>query len=299
MPSTVTIDELAAHLNLKNCAGSWRGNCPCCGYGNGAFSIYEGKDGRTRFWCANGCHWRELNETVREITGGKWTPPKWHQNEQESAAQREHKRKLAEEVWNYCQPAAGTDADTYLTRRGLPGLASSQVLRFAQSLGHPNHECFATMVARVTDVADNLVGVHRTYLGWWGHGKANVTPSKASLGPIFGGAIRLDPVAPEIVVGEGIESSASAGRLLQLPAWAAICAGNLGRSLVLPPVRKVVIAADHDPPLPNGKRPGQDAARAAWFRWRAEGREVQIVMPDCEGQDFNDILIERQAKEAV
>jgi hypothetical protein len=45
----------------------------------------------------------------------------------------------------------------------------------------------------------------------------------------------------------------------------------------------VVIAADRDVA-------GQDAARAAWFRFRREGRSVRIAMPNSEGTDFNDLL---------
>ncbi len=289
----ITISELAERLDLKNYSGSWRGRCPCCGYANGAFSLRQTDSGRISLWCANGCDRGSINQAASKILGGNWTPPKCHKSEQENAAQREHKIKIAQEWWDYCQPAAGTYADVYLTRRGLPGLAASQVLRFVQLVPHPTYMCFPAMVALVTDAADNLVAVHRTYLAGWGLGKANITPSKASLGRTFGGAIRLDPVAPEIVVGEGIETAASAGRLLGLPAWAAICAGNLGKRLVLPPeVRKVWIAADPDPT-------GLKGAEEARVRWRAEGRKVRIATPDREDQDFNDVLQARQAKEAV
>ena len=116
--------------------------------------------------------------------------------------------------------------------------------------------------------------------------KATVTPVKASLGPIWGGAIRLQDPDPgqSIVIGEGIETSASAGCLMGLPAWAAISAGNLANALVLPPeVRRVVIAADPDDA-------GRRAARDAWIRWTAEGRKVRIALPDGAG-DFNDLLL--------
>jgi hypothetical protein len=76
--------------------------------------------------------------------------------------------------------------------------------------------------------------------------------------------------------------------LLGLPAWAAISAGNLGGGLLLPPeVRCVVIAADPDDP-------GRQAARDAWPRWTAEGREVRVALPDGSG-DFNDLLQARGA----
>jgi putative DNA primase/helicase len=86
-----------------------------------------------------------------------------------------------------------------------------------------------------------------------------------------------------LVIGEGIESSAAAGLLIGLPAWAAISAGNLGSGLVLPAeVRAVVIAADPDPP-------GEAAAQAAAKRWTSEGRQVRIARPNGTG-DFADLL---------
>jgi putative DNA primase/helicase len=113
-----------------------------------------------------------------------------------------------------------------------------------------------------------------------------VTPVKASLGPIWGGAIRLHDLDPDrpLVIGEGIETSASAGRLMGLPAWAAISAGNLAKGLALPPqARRAVIAADPDDA-------GRTAARDAWTRWTGEGREVRITLPDGTG-GFNDLLL--------
>jgi hypothetical protein len=140
------------------------------------------------------------------------------------------------------------------------------------------------MLALVVNVAGKPMGLHRTFLRPDGTGKASVDPAKATLGPIAGGAIRLHPEASGLVIGEGIETSASAGHLMGLPAWAAISAGNMARTLALPPsVASVGIAADADPP-------GRLAADAAAARWRAEGRRVRIALPDRAGCDFNDVL---------
>jgi putative DNA primase/helicase len=71
------------------------------------------------------------------------------------------------------------------------------------------------MVALVSGPAGEIIAVHRTHLTRDGR-KAMVTPVKASLGPIWGGAIRLhdpDPAQP-LVIGEWIETSASAGCLM-------------------------------------------------------------------------------------
>jgi phage/plasmid primase-like uncharacterized protein len=146
------------------------------------------------------------------------------------------------------------------------------------------------MVALVSGVDGAGVAVHRTYLRRDGTGKADVEPSRAALGPIWGGVVRLydhDPGKP-LVVGEGIETAASAGVLLGFPAWAAISAGNMAKGLTLPPdAGKLVIAADPD-------AAGRRAARDAWIRWRGEGREVRVALPDGAG-DFNDLLRKREA----
>ena len=85
------------------------------------------------------------------------------------------------------------------------------------------------------------------------------------------------------MVGEGIETAASAGMMMDAPAWAAISAGNLAAGLVLPAeVRHVIIAAD-----PDG--PGEQAAQQAARRWMHEGRRVKIARATGPG-DFNDQL---------
>jgi hypothetical protein len=88
------------------------------------------------------------------------------------------------------------------------------------------------------------------------------------------------------MVGEGIETSATAMLVAGMPAWAALSTSGLV-SLVLPPiVEQVVILADHD-----ASGAGERAAHKAAQRWLAEGRTVRIAMPPQPDTDFNDILI--------
>jgi putative DNA primase/helicase len=140
------------------------------------------------------------------------------------------------------------------------------------------------LIALVSAPDGTPLAVHRTFITRDGR-KATVEPVKASLGPVWGGAIRLndhDPRQP-LAIGEGIESAGAAGVLLGLPAWAALSAGNMAKGLVLPQeARRVVIAADPD-------EAGRQAARDAWTRWTAEGREVRVAVPNGAG-DFNDLL---------
>jgi hypothetical protein len=238
-------------------------------------------------FCFNGCSPDELTREVARYLGLPTPAP---QQDQTDAANRERKRELALALWRGSEPAIGTLADRYLTARGLPGIAASPALRFRGDTPHPEGGRLPAMIALVCNVAGMPVGIHRTFLARDGS-KARVEPAKASLGPIWGGAVRLQPLEPgkPVVIGEGVESSASAGCVMCLPAWAAVSAGNLAKGLELPQdASNVVIAVD-----PDGA--GRGAAYDAWLRWKAEGRHIQIAMPDREGCDFNDMLLAREA----
>lgn len=196
----------------------------------------------------------------------------------------ETRRRLAA-LWRRADYTRGTPAERYVIGRGLPWLIECRALRFLAGCPHPSHCApLPAMVAMIQDAAGNLIGLHRIFLTVTGN-KAAVDPVKATLGHIAGGAIRLHPPCAEMVVGEGIETTAAAARLTGLPGWSAVAAGNLARSMVLPElVRSVVIAVDRDPA-------GERAAREAAWRWQREGRRVRLMVPDLEGEDANDILI--------
>ena len=140
------------------------------------------------------------------------------------------------------------------------------------------------MIAAVAVVPSRKVfAVHRTFLVPDGLGKAPVTPSKAALGPIGGGAVRLAPAGEHLAVGEGLETSLAVLEATGIPTWAAISAGGI-KALILPPLpmaSEVVICADNDPP-------GISAANEAAERWITEGRRVRIALPPV-GTDFNDL----------
>jgi putative DNA primase/helicase len=282
--------DLAGRLGLKESGQSWRGNCPACDYAR-AFALRESK-GRPLAYCSNGCSRETLADALQRVSGGEWKRSAAEPESQDAAARRRRATEDALRIWAGSGGAVNSPADTYLIGRCLPGLAASPALRFRSDCRHPEGGWYPALVAIVLDGTGAPVAIHRTYLSRDGH-KARVEPVKASKGPVWGGAIRLDPAAPEIVLGEGIESSASAGRLLGLPAWAALSAGNLARGLILPPeVRAVMIAADAD-------KAGSEAAEAAATRWRAEGRRVRIARPDRSGSDFNDLLRARELPHAA
>jgi putative DNA primase/helicase len=282
-----TARAIADRLGLKRFRRSWRGRCPACDY-PGTFSVLEGNGGQALLYCASCQDHAAVTEAVARATGQETRRNR--RDETDKAAARLRKAEAALRLWRGSEPAAGTLVATYLTARGLPHLAASPALRFRGDCRHPEGGRYPAMVALVSDVNGAGVAVHRTYLRRDGSSKAEVEPARAALGPIWGSAVRLydhDPARP-LVIGEGIETAASSGVLSGLPAWAAVSAGNIAKGLVLPTdARNVVIAADPD-------AAGRQAARDAWIRWRGEGREVRVALPDGPG-DFNDLLRNREA----
>ncbi len=218
-----SVADLAGRLGLHRTRGGFRGACPACAY-HDAFSLRPGKGDRLGLFCAS-CGDRDaITDAVMRAVGGAWTPPVAAAASDDAAARR-RKQDAARRLWSGSAPAPGTIVETYLlAARSLPGLAASATLRFRGDCHHPGGGSLPAMVALVQDVTGAPIAAHRTFLLRDGSGKAKAEPQRATLGSPWGGAVRLDPIAEQIVVGEGIETAASAGRLLGLPAWAAISA---------------------------------------------------------------------------
>jgi hypothetical protein len=193
----------------------------------------------------------------------------------------------AQALYRHSEAAPGTIVETYLRSRGITLLPP--VLRFIRWCPHRDGHAYPSMLAPV-NVAGEQTGTHCTYLDPGGNGKYPF-PDKAlqreCRGLLHGGAVRLADYDPnrELIVGEGIESTASAMQLFDRPAWAALSTVGL-MTLQLPPeVRSVVIAVDNDS---NGA--GQAAALSTYYSWKREGRSVGFLIPPKPGTDLNDVL---------
>ena len=297
----MNIPEIAARLGLHRAGREWRGSCPACGYGSDAASLFTGKNGKPLLWCSS-CQEKEALAAILRGAGAgaDFIRHDDRANTEKPLEARQKSQERARVIWAGARPVTADDpAGRYLTRRGLAHLIGNPVLRYRADVSNPSGGRHPAMVALVHNANREGVAVHRVYLATDGT-KARLERVKASLGPIWGGAIRLAPAAPEVVIGEGIETSASAGLLLGLPAWAALSAGNMGKGLILPPeVERVTIAADDDGVNAQGRNPGLEAAEQAARRWQAEGRKVRIIKPNMPGKDFNDILQARAAGKAA
>jgi len=282
--------DLVLMLGLKRNGIYYRGKCPLCQSPN-SLSLWE-FGGEVKCCCFYSCSRVELRKmlSLREdfsISEGREPEIKRVADKDKN---KEKSMLRALEIWRASTSITNTPAEAYLRSRGLEHLIESAALRFSPKCRHPHSPgYYPAMVAMVSNINGEAIAIHRTFLDEHGQ-KANLDITKASKGSISGGMICLDPFAPEMVIGEGIETSASAGIIYGLPALAAISAGNLESSIQLPPtVHSVIIAADAD-------EVGQKSAQAALARWVAEGRKVRIYSPNMQGKDFNDILIGRRGR---
>ena len=110
-------------------------------------------------------------------------------------------------------------------------------------------------------------------------------PERMDLGPASGTAIRLCPLAKELMVGEGIETTLAAIQMFGLPGWAAGSAPMMDALELPATVRSVIILVDNDDA-------GDRAARHNAQRWLREGRLVRKRRATI-GNDFNDTLLAR------
>ena len=278
--------EIAGRLGLRRLANGkgYTGECPACHYRDG-LRLTE-KAGRAVWFCASCGTGPNLTAAVL----GSHAPAAPHAPATGCDDPAKVAKALA--VWGAALPIQGSNAERYLTGRTLP-LPDGGALRFLPNAWHLSGARAGCMVALATNAAGQGCAIHRTYLAPGGAGKATLDPPRASYGPIGGAVVRLSRwTAGPLVIGEGIETSLSAGLLMGAPAWAALSAGNM-KAVPLPDgVREVLIAADNDPP-------GQHGAWAAADAFMAQGRAVWVRTPDVAGQDFNDVLQARRAMEAT
>ena len=273
--------EIASRLGLHRAGRGWRGDCPICQYKQSL--ALDVKDGRPVIWCASCQDSAGLAVALRAAAGGSLPADRPARLPRLDRADRAARIERAAAIWDGASPIEqDTPAAKYLKLRRISHVMRSPALRWRADVPHPSGGRRIALIAAITGADGTFAGIQRVFLKPDGS-KADIEPVKASLGVIAGGACRLQPASLELVIGEGIESSAAAGAILGVPAWSAISAGNMARSLMLPAsIRSVVIAADNDPA-------GLRAAEAAWRRWRAEGRSVRIVKPNQKDGDFNDL----------
>jgi DNA primase len=277
------------YLKLHRAGREWKACCPFHEDHTPSFTINDQKG----FAHCFGCGWHGdvldfiqaiervgLRRAAEILGAGQHERPR--QTAPGRAADDSLTQALATQIWKAAVAIEGSPAETYLRHRGIR-CQLPETLRYGRVAYGKTGPVFPCLVAAVTDLSGHVIGIQRTFLSNNGLGKANVAKPKLSLGRIRGGAIRLGPIARQIVLCEGIEDGLTLQQELGLSTWVAAGVDNL-MSLELPlPVRFVVIGADADPA-------GERGARRAAERFASEGRAARIIRPLEGHKDFNDEL---------
>lgn len=280
LPSVV-----GASVKLRRAGRELVGCCPLHDDRSPSFTIFDGGARWHCFGCNLGgdvldylqrLHGVRLPEAAAMLDGGhlptvpvRSLPP---EPERDTTAE-------AVSIWRAASPAPGTPAEAYLRRRGL-NLPIPASIRFAR-LPLGRRAPMPCLVALATSAENRAVGIQRTFLTEEGC-KADLPEGrvKFSLGRLRGAAVRLAPVAAELVVTGGLEDGLTLQQELGRPVWVAAGEGNMA-SMVLPAiVRSVVVGAD-------GDATGERFARAAAEAFALEGRAARIIRPTPPHKDFN------------
>jgi len=293
----MTAAEIAARLGGACRSGQWwRCRCPVHGSRSSTLALRAGDRGLA-IKCWGGCNSRDVLAEMERLgllddhdSDTPAHPEQIERRRERDRADRQRSTANALDLFfNECRPAQDTLVERYWRCRGLDNEIPATIRASSGWLFHrESGERRPAMLSLVEHVEHGPVAVHCTYLAIDGSCKATIDPNKKFFGPVGGAAVRLGPAraAQWLVIGEGIESTASAMQLWGLSSgWAALSESGL-RNLVLPlEARLIVIACDNDE---NGV--GQAAARDAAWLWMEEGRTVRVKVPPKPDTDFNDIL---------
>jgi putative DNA primase/helicase len=260
-----------------------------------------------------GDDWRDCQEYVRQRLGlPPWRPgdeqqrrvPRQHLRAFDQAAtnqEADERRPRTEDekvrmeqairIWSSGTDPRGTLAEQYLNEQRkleLPAKLAGEVLRFHARCPWRDEDTGQTMFVPALIAAfhsfddDRVTAIHRIAL------RPDASKiGRRMLGVVHRAAVKLDPIGNMLAIGEGVETCMAARELGFAPAWALGSVGRVSKFPVLDGVKKLRILGE------TGKA-SADAVDFCVPRWRAAGRQVQVIMPDHPFSDLNDELIKRR-----
>lgn len=248
-------------------------------------------EGRVVIHGFGGADWRSTRDDLRDrgfiddagrLTGGscgRSSTPRPDQRVRVETASR---------LWSGVRGLeAGDPAHLYLGRRAVQFACRALNLgchpRAPLSVYREGHRTRPAMVVRISDPDDRLTAVELTYLEPGGRPAAGLRLVRKTVGQVpAGSAVRLFPLAEEMLVGEGVITTLSAVERFALPGWALMAANNLAAWTPPPGVRRVLIAADRGPA-------GEGAAIRLQRRLVREGLDVEVSWPSPPFGDWNEV----------
>lgn len=272
------------------------GPCPICG-GKDRFR-FDNLEGRGTFFCTN-CGAGNGIDLVMKVRGVRFAEAKLMvERALPDAAVEIPKAKRGTDVerlrsmWKLASPLTGSDqASKYLERRGLKFTAHPSQLRYLHRARYIHDDKSVTehpaMVAQFVSPDAKRMTLHFTYLDDDGHKAKVPSVRKMAIGGIpEGGAVRLSQSDAVMGVAEGIETALSASRIFAMPVWATLSAGAMLKWMPPQRARTIYVFGDCDASFT-----GQHKAFGLAYRLKMQGFDVQVKIPDCPGDDWNDVLM--------
>lgn len=290
----MTLRAIVAALGGDLYAGGCRANVPAPGHSRADRSVsLLLSEGRVIAHGFGGADWRDVRDHLRARglidaegrpagaapAAGLAAPPS--DRDRIAAARR---------LWDASGPVRrGSAAALYLGRRGiLDATPVSPALRAHAaapvSVYRPGTAVRPALVAAITDDAAAVSAVEVTYLQLNGL-RARLRLPRKTVGRVpAGAAVRLDAIAEELLVAEGVFTALSARLRFGLPAWALLSAGRLRGWQAPQEVRRVLIAADRGA---GGEAAAEQLARSL----RRQGVRVSLRLPPWPYGDWNDAWV--------
>ena len=193
----------------------------------------------------------------------------------------------AQRLWEAGRPLGRSLAARHCRLRGMTGaLPGPQALRFAAdapvSAYRRGGASRPALLAGIQDAAGRYCAVEITYLTPSGRRALDLRLPRKTIGvPSAGCAVRLDPEAEAMLVGEGVFTTRSASERFGLPGWALQSTRNLRAWSPPEGVRFVLIAAD------RGKD-GEASAERLRVRLVEAGVAAAVALPPPPWGDWNE-----------
>jgi putative DNA primase/helicase len=202
--------------------------------------------------------------------------------------------KRAQALWNEAADPRGTMAVQYLMARALdlPDDLAGAVLRFHPRCPWRNEDAgeterIPTLLAAFRAIdSDDIIAVHRIRLD---QPQRWPKADRRMLGLVHRAAVKLDPVATTLIIGEGVETCMAArqcmatGDIERAPVWVLGSVGAISFFPVLDGVKRLIILGE------SGEASAQ-AVRLCGQRWQHAGWRVQVLYSEI-GSDVNDALM--------
>jgi Toprim domain/CHC2 zinc finger len=294
---SVRIEGELAHrgINLKGHVER-TGPCPICG-GRDRFSINTKK----QVWNCRGCRTGgdviklvehldgvEFKQAIEKLAGAQETGAAGPSEARMAPSpSRADNGALAASIWQDSIDPRETIVERYLASRGLelPQGDCSRFIRFHAScpFGTERHPALVALIRNIE--TDASQGIQRTALDPDGTAiKRDGKTLRMMLGPMAGGAIKIDPdehVEQGLCIGEGLETCLAGCQLGLRPVWAMGSVSGISSFPVLSGRDGLTLLAERDDASAR-------AIEACAKRWLAAGREIIVIDPTFG--DANDAL---------